>query len=148
MISTIEHLQTTIEQNYVRLQLIPESFWSDKPHATKWSKKEILGHLVDSAHNNLRRLIVTQYHQGQKIVYDQDFWVSCQDYHHMPIDHLIELWKLMNFQLIRASQLIPSDKYHFTTDIGQKEMENVTIDQLMDMYIDHLKHHLRQIFGE
>lgn len=72
MLTTIEHLHTTIEDNYIRLQLIPESFWSDKQYTSKWSKKEILGHLVDSAHNNLRRLIVTQYHKGQKIVYDQD----------------------------------------------------------------------------
>lgn len=148
MIVTIEHLRTIIEENYVRLQLVPASFWSDKQQPSKWSRKEILGHLVDSAHNNLRRLIVTQYHQGQKIVYDQDRWVASQDYQHMQIDDLIQLWKLMNHQLIRTSQLIPSEKYHFTVDIGQKEMEHISIEQLIDMYIDHLKHHLRQIFGQ
>ncbi|MBK8503589.1 MAG: DinB family protein [Saprospiraceae bacterium] len=148
MLTTIEHLKTIIEQNYIRLQLIPESFWSDRREPSKWSKKEILGHLVDSAHNNLRRLIVTQYHQGEKIVYDQDRWVASQGYHHMPSNDLIELWKLMNHQLIRTSQLIPSDRYHFTTDIGQKELENTSIEQLIEMYIDHLQHHLHQIFGE
>lgn len=74
--------------------------------------------------------------------------VASQDYHHMQTDQLIELWKLINLQLIRTSQLIPSEKYHFSTDIGQNEMENISIEQLLDMYIDHLKHHLRQIFGQ
>jgi hypothetical protein len=148
MLATIEQLKAIIEQNYIRLQLVPDSFWSDRSEPSKWSKKEILGHLVDSAHNNLRRIIVTQYHQGEKIVYDQNRWVAYQDYHHMPSNDLIQLWKLMNLQLIRTSQLIPSEKHHFTTDIGQKELEITSIEQLFEMYINHLVHHLNQIFGE
>ena len=43
-----------------------------KPDPAKWSKKEVLGHLIDSAHNNLRRFVVGQYEQQPNIVYDQD----------------------------------------------------------------------------
>lgn len=73
MLEKIQHLETLVAEAELRLRLIPESVWSDKSSVEKWSKKEILGHLIDSAQNNLRRLIVTQNERPEKVIYDQDF---------------------------------------------------------------------------
>ena len=44
-----------------KISAIPEKEFSAKPLANKWSQKEVLGHLIDSAQNNLRRFITGQY---------------------------------------------------------------------------------------
>lgn len=148
MLIQIEKLKGLIRENHLRLKLIPESIWSDKSHPDKWSKKEILGHLVDSAQNNLRRLIITQKRANAKIIYDQDFWVKSQNYQHRETDEILALWHLLNEQLIHTFIKLPPDKYHLTTDIGRVQREYVNFPELLDMYIEHLQHHLRQILEE
>lgn len=41
-----------------------------KPSIDKWSKKEILGHLIDSATNNHQRFVRAQFEMNPEIVYD------------------------------------------------------------------------------
>ena len=56
---------------------LPEAAFYAKPDPYKWSKIEILGHLIDSAQNNLRRFICVQYESMMPwIVYQQDAWVT------------------------------------------------------------------------
>ena len=86
------------------LYMIPELDWSAKPDPTKWSKKEVLGHLIDSAQNNLRRLIVTQYQPNDKIIYEQNKWVEANQYQTMSTRDIIDLWRLLNLQYHRIAQ--------------------------------------------
>src|SRR5215813_10184940 len=85
-----------IDQHLSTLQFIPEDKFYFKPSPTKWSKKEILGHLVDSAQNNIRRFIVAQYENKPKITYNQDKWVAISNYQHYNSKDLVELWRLIN----------------------------------------------------
>src|SRR3984893_18905847 len=96
MQATIEHLQKIIINYSGRLSAIPEKTWSHKPGPGKWSKKEILGHLIDSAQNNIRRFVVAQYDERPKIVYNQDKWVVIANYQHYNLPDLISLWYLLN----------------------------------------------------
>src|SRR5579871_3910317 len=73
-----------------------EEDFAAKPDPKKWSKKEILGHLIDSAQSNIRRFVVAQYEDVPKIVYNQYAWVAITGYQHYPTQDLIELWKLLN----------------------------------------------------
>ena len=58
MIEEAIHKLTAIVIEYpARFQSIPEAQFSFKPSPKKWSKKEILGHLIDSATNNHHRFI-------------------------------------------------------------------------------------------
>ena len=148
MLIQIEKLAQLVKETHLRFKLIPESIWADRSHPDKWSKKEILGHLVDSAQNNLRRLIVTQYQPNMKIIYDQDFWVKAQNYQAQEVEGIIALWHLLNVQLIHTFKKLPSDKYHLTTDIGRAQTEFINLPELLDMYTEHLQHHLYQIFEE
>ena len=61
MKASAERLETILEELYPALKKISEQEYALKPLPHKWSKKEILGHLVDSAQNNIRRFIVAQY---------------------------------------------------------------------------------------
>lgn len=119
--------------------------WTSKPSSDKWSKKEILGHLCDSAYNNMRRFIVTQYQQNDKIYYRQDDWVRIQDYQNVDIHEIITLWKLINYQIARIIEAIPDNLLPNTCDTNPNEQQLVTLEFLMKDYVNHLNHHLDQI---
>ncbi|HPH46628.1 MAG TPA: DinB family protein, partial [Chryseolinea sp.] len=81
MKNTVQELDNIIDQFRNKINEISDADFTAKPLPNKWSKKEVLGHLIDSAHNNLRRFICGQYETTpSKIVYDQDFWVKANGY--------------------------------------------------------------------
>ncbi len=140
-----EYLLTIINKNVEEFKAIRDDEWIKKSNPSKWSKKEILGHLIDSATTNLRRFVVTQYEQKQKIIYHQDEWVDLQLYQESNIQDNIELWKLLNLQIIRTISNIPNNKLQNICDTGKDSTEYHTLEFLIDDYIKHLKHHLGQI---
>src|SRR6185295_15411456 len=89
-------LNKIIEDHVSSLRSVTQKEFHFKPSPTKWSKKEILGHLVDSAQNNIRRFIVAQYDERPKIVYNQDRWVAITNYQQYPLTELINLWYQLN----------------------------------------------------
>src|SRR5215212_10562037 len=96
MQSIAQQLESIIDQHISALRAIPEGGMTYKPSPTKWSKKEIVGHLADSAQNNIRRFIVAQYEENPTINYNQDMWVSIADYQHYDLPDLIDFWYLLN----------------------------------------------------
>lgn len=123
---------------------ISDSEFSAKPLENKWSKKEVLGHLIDSAQNNLRRFISGQYEsEPPKIVYQQDFWVSSNNYQAMPKDDLIQLWRLMNLRICAVLENMPEANYSRQCDTGSLR----TLSWLAEDYVKHLKHHLNQVIS-
>src|SRR4026208_638094 len=96
MQTTAQDVETIIDRHLPALKAIQESEYVFKPSPAKWSKKEILGHLVDSAQNNIRRFIVAQYEETPHIVYNQDKWVAITNYQAYNLPELINLWYLLN----------------------------------------------------
>jgi hypothetical protein len=140
---TIE-LQTIIATFSQRIAEIPEADFSVKPNPAKWSKKEVLGHLIDSAENNLRRFICGQYEiSPPKIKYEQNFWVTVNQYQTTSSKDVIENWRLINLKICRVLQQMPSENYSKTCDFGEGKF--LTIEWLAIDYVKHLKHHLNQI---
>src|SRR5688572_20551284 len=88
-----------------------EEEFSAKPNPTKWSKKEVIGHLIDSAQNNLRRFIVGQYDNQPNIVYQQDFWVQANGYQQIMKEDVIQLWLLINKQICAVLANMPKENY-------------------------------------
>ncbi|MCE2995338.1 MAG: DinB family protein [Cyclobacteriaceae bacterium] len=131
-----------------RIALISEADFSAKPHPSKWSKKEVLGHLIDSAENNLRRFICTQYEsQPPKIRYDQNFWVTANNYLSTPSNEVIENWRLINLKICRVLAQMPPSSYTKLCDTGKDAPNLHSIKWLADDYVKHLKHHLNQIIA-
>ena len=131
----------------VRIKEIETNEFIAKPNPAKWSKKEVLGHLIDSAHNNLRRFVAGQYEQQPNIVYDQDFWVSINDYQHMNDADVIALWKLLNERIIAVLNKMPLEYYNRSCDTGKISPSIHTMQWLAADYVKHLKHHLNQIIA-
>lgn len=147
MIATIEKLENYTKSIPGRFLAINGASVENKPNPEKWSKKEILGHLVDSAINNLQRLIRIQYEPGVKIVYAQDYWVKIQNYQELDIESVVELWYLMNQQFIRIIKSFPPENLKLEIDTGKNEVELHTAEFLITDYLAHMEHHLIQIFG-
>lgn len=122
-----------------------EATLSYKPGPEKWSKKEVIGHLVDSAQNNIQRFIRAQYETRPHIVYDQDQWVALQHYAVYDSATLIELWRLLNLHLCVILQHIPADSYDRSCNTGKQAEQLHTLSFLASDYIAHMKHHLEQI---
>ncbi|MGQ0827780.1 MAG: hypothetical protein ACT4ON_05245 [Bacteroidota bacterium] len=76
-LNRLQHLCDTIPG---LLSKIPENDFTNKPRPGKWSKKEILGHLIDSATNNHQRFVRAQFENIPQISYDQNNWNACSRY--------------------------------------------------------------------
>ena len=87
------------------LKTISAEEFSLKPVPHKWSKKEILGHLIDSAANNHQRFIRTQF-ETPVIFYEQDLWVSIQNYQSESPELLIFLWEAYNRHLAHVIEQV------------------------------------------
>jgi hypothetical protein len=139
---TILNLEKIIHNYARRLAAMPDAVYAAKPGPDKWSKKEILGHLVDSAQNNIRRFIVAQYEESPTIGYAQDAWVACSNYPGYPTEDLVALWTLLNRHIVVIlRQMSPEARQRMCSMGGQPQsLEWVAAD-----YCNHLLHHLHQI---
>jgi hypothetical protein len=143
MTATINELQTIIEKYCPLLKTVSDADYTYKPLPHKWSKKEILGHLVDSAQNNTRRFIVAQYEDEPQITYQQDEWVNICNYQEYPVQDLIQLWQLLNRHICIILAHTAAEKQNrmvFTSE--PHTMAWVAAD-----YNKHLLHHLHQVLG-
>lgn len=144
----VDELKQLISENKVAFGAIPESYISQRPAPGKWSAKEVIGHLVDSAHNNLRRFISGQYETTPPhIWYDQEFWVRQNGYQEMNTAELITLWVLMNERICAVlGNLESADTKLVNT--GRNQPQILDLQFVAEDYVAHLKHHLKQIFRD
>jgi hypothetical protein len=147
MKQTIEELSAIIDQYSQRLDHMSEDEFAAKPRAEKWSKKEVIGHLIDSAHNNLRRFIVGQYDETPVIVYEQDFWVKANAYQKLEKKELVSLWRLMNRRICAVLEEMPHLNYSRQVNTGRDSVQLHTLEWLAADYLKHLKHHLNQVYS-
>ena len=134
-------LEAIINQQLPLLRAIPGTEMALKKSLTKWSKKEMLGHIIDSAQSNIRRFIVAQYENEPKIVYDQDKWVAISGYQNYALNDLINLWYLLNKHICNILKDMPEEMSMRTCKTGELH----TIEWLASDYIKHLRHHMHVV---
>jgi hypothetical protein len=146
MKTTLESLLHWITEIPSKIYALSEFDLTDCTQPNKWSKKEILGHLCDSALNNLQRFVRAQYEDQPYTVikYAQNQWVELMDYQNLPVDHILNLWLSLNKQIAEVIAKIPEDKLQNSCEIGEEQ--TVTLEWIIKDYVDHLEHHLKQIF--
>ncbi len=133
-----------IDLHAARLRQLPETELSARPAPDKWSKKEIIGHLVDSAHNNIRRFVCGQYQDNPHIIYHQDEWVALQHYQDYDSAALLDLWVALNRHLAHMLLHLPENRYDRLCDTGKPGPELHPLRWLAEDYLQHLQHHLAQ----
>jgi uncharacterized damage-inducible protein DinB len=126
-----------------------------RPAPGKWSPREILGHLIDSASNNHQRFVRARWQRDLVFTgYDQDEWVEAQRYQAAPWSDLVTLWTSFNQHLARVMAASPATirqaphQTHNFDHIAYRPVpagQPATLEYFMDDYVRHLEHHLRQI---
>jgi hypothetical protein len=130
---------------------------SAQPAPGKWSPREIIGHLIDSASNNHQRFVRLSGRDDLVVDgYEQDAWVAAQRYRESPWTELVVLWLTYNRHLARVMAATPlSDRARSRVvhNLDQRAFHQVsrdrpvTLDDFMSDYVDHLEHHLTQVLG-
>lgn len=144
MPSFVDNLTPCVGQFLQLVQSKPVD-WERKPAPGKWSNKEIIGHLCDSAMINLQRFVRCTYEENFKLTYEQDKLVAAQHYQEMGVESLLELWRLLNLQIARVLTLYPADRWQAKCDNSKTDVQLHTVEFLAQDYVEHLKHHLNQI---
>ncbi|MBC8172331.1 MAG: DinB family protein [Chitinophagales bacterium] len=146
MQTIITELEQLVKEYTNKFSHIEDSVFSLKLSPAKWSKKEIVGHLIDSGHNNLRRFIAGQTEVSPHIVYDQNFWVEANNYQNMKNEEIVFLWKLINERICAVLSNMRAENYNKPVNTGKENSSEKTIQWLAEDYVNHLKHHINQIF--
>jgi hypothetical protein len=110
----------------------------------KWSKKELLGHLIDSAANNHQRFVRAQLVPELRLPgYTQNEWVACQGYSTEEWQQLVTLWASLNRHLAHLTARIPASALRTPCWIGDNDV--MTLEAILVDYLRHLGHHLEQL---
>jgi hypothetical protein len=139
-------LRQEVEGAEPRLRQITEDQAGRALATGKWSPKQILGHLIDSAANNHQRFVRGQESAELRLPgYAQEHWVSSQGYAERQWSEIVGLWGAYNRHLAHVISHIPEARRDVPCWIGDNPQ--VTLSYVAIDYVAHLQHHLRQIFG-
>ena len=109
-----------------------------------WSRKQLLGHLIDSASNNHQRFVRAALQDSLEFPgYDQDGWQDVQAAQDVPWETLLALWVNYNRYLAHIITHLPAAKLDVPCRIASNQP--VTLRFLAADYLSHLVHHLEQI---
>jgi len=146
MNSLAQRLRTAITDEERGLRDIPEASAAAMPKPAAWSKKQELGHLIDSATNNRVRFINAALHGAYAgPSYNGNGWVAMGGYQETPWSNLIELWKASNLALAAVVERVPDERLSAECRIG--DAQPVTLEFVIDDYILHMQHHLDHILA-
>ena len=150
-------LRERVERATRALRALGEDEAARRPAPGKWSRKEILGHLVDSASNNHQRFVRGRFQDDLVFPgYAQDDWVAAQGWQERPWAETLELWRLYNLHLAHVIELTPhaiAERVHTRHNLHLRawkpiaEGAPVTLAWFMEDYLGHLEHHLAQAGG-
>jgi hypothetical protein len=141
---SLKRLNTIIHEIPARLHKLGAERATIKPAADKWSPKEELGHLLDSAVNNHQRIVRVQMDDNVAMPgYQQEKWVALHKYQERPWDELINLWIALNQHLLVAAQSVPDVAWKHSCTVG--DSEPMTLKFVFEDYIRHMLHHLQHI---
>lgn len=137
------------------LRTIRPSELEEKPGLDRWSKKEIIGHLIDSAYNNHQRFLRGTTQTDLRFVgYDQQQWVARNAYQERPTEDVIATFFSVQHHLAHVIATIPEDILGRQT--SEHDFHNMAMRQvpagsprslgfLIEDYLYHLVHHLKQV---
>lgn len=147
MIELARAILAEVEGAERRFRTLGEADASASRGAGKWTKKEILGHLIDSAANNHQRFVRAPLADPFAWPgYEQETWVAIHRYRQRPWTELIDLWVALNRHVAHVMEGVPPERLQTRCVIGGKEP--VTLEWVVRDYLRHVRHHLAQIAGD
>ena len=150
-----DDLRSTLASESIRLLAITDDAASMRPSPGKWSPKEVIGHLIDSAANNQGRFVRAQLNDDMEFEgYEQDGWVRIQRYNDRDWMDLVSLWRALNAHIAGIIDAMSPDSLsrqrtrHNLDQVGWQTVprgQPVTLEYFVRDYVAHMKHHLGQI---
>lgn len=142
-----DEIRSIIAQALGQLALMEPDEVSSKETPDSWSKKEVLGHLIDSAANNHQRFVRACNNVAATFpTYSQEDWVRIQQYNESDWETLVELWSAYNRHLSDVIERLPQDAMSSRCNIGKEN--TVTLEFVVRDYLRHLRHHMRTILDK
>ena len=139
--TTIDRLTYLLDTIPTLLNNITESDFSLKPAPDKWSKKEIIGHLIDSAANNHQRFVRGQFEEEPLITYNQDNWNMYSFHQQNSQEAIIRFWEMYNRQILFIIQRIQPEQLRRSC----RTPDAKTLQWLIEDYVVHMEHHLHEV---
>ena len=136
-------LQRALDLALPRLRAISDAAASTPRAPGKWSPKQVIGHLIDSAANNHQRFVRAQQGPLTFPPYAQDHWVAVQSYNDRSWDDILGLWYAYNRHLVHVIGRIPEDRQQVPCTVESNA--SVTLSYLASDYVVHMCHHLAQV---
>lgn len=123
-----------------------EGMLTEKISDDNWSRKEILGHLIDSAINNIQRFTEIQNAEKPYPIrrYHQDELVKANDYQNRNTEDLFKLWQQLNLQVLHIIKNQSKETLNYPLILPNGETKDLNF--LIRDYVEHLEHHLDQIY--
>lgn len=145
MTETTYKLQQALDTGREYILNTSEIELSYKISEEKWSKKEILGHLIDSAINNLQRFTEVQFCSQPYPIrkYDQNALVKANNYQNTDTKEIIEFWYAINQRILSLIKNQTKESLNYTIELEKDKFSDLRF--LMTDYVIHLEHHLQQI---
>jgi hypothetical protein len=138
-----QHLRSVVADCEPKFLAISDDAAGQPPAPKKWSRKQILGHLIDSATNNHQRFIRLQMTRELHFPgYEQNDWVRLNHYEIRPWQELVTLWAVYNRHLADVIEHIAPEKLGH---IWEREEGCSTLEFIATDYLAHLRHHVEQI---
>ena len=142
-----KELRAIVADVVLRLGKIHDPEIAKRPHPKKWSRKEILGHLIDSACNNQQKFVrMMQQPHLEFPGYRQDDWVDLQNWAAADWQEMIELWESYNKHIAFLIQNV--DPQYLKNTVSIEGAGPFTLEFIMPDYVEYLKHHVKQIFPD
>jgi hypothetical protein len=144
--STVNRLREILNEAPKKLLSLSEEAAAKRPAPGKWSKKEIIGHLIDSAANNHQRFVRLQIENSLDLLqYRQNEWVNVQHYQDRNWIDLVKFWMIYNMHILHLLNTMDQGKLGHTGTFPDHGTQ--TLQFIVDDYVDHLVHHLKQVMA-
>lgn len=145
MKETINRLEQLMKTGLEYISKSSEWELTQKPTPEKWSKKEIIGHLIDSGINNLQRFTEIQFENKPYKIrkYNQDELVKANDYQNSETEEIADFWLSINNRITKLIKQQTEKTLNYKIELAKGNISDLGF--LMKDYVDHLEHHLNQI---
>jgi hypothetical protein len=132
-----------------KLLSLPTEVITERRNVQNRTIKQILGHLIDSASNNMHRIIHLQY-RNSPLEFpnyatngNNDRWIAIQNYQDEKWENLIQLWKYSNLHLVHIIENIKIENLENEWIASQNE--KVSLEDMVLSYLSHFNLHLNEI---